>query len=130
MHSRVLLYCLSSALLWAMALCLPVGEERARPASALNSMKEKATNMRPFIITKHNFMHTREKKSGLAPLPKPFVVSMELAVRDEHSGRRGRTWKAKDGSTVVEGKLFNCVVCSIFGTHPIVLYIMVQSVQF
>jgi hypothetical protein len=49
---------------------------------------------------------TREKKSGLSSplLPKPFVVSTELKVKDGYSGRRGRTWKANDGSTVVEGE--------------------------
>ena len=58
---------------------------------------------RPKIITKHHFM--RERKSSLVPIPKPFVVSTELNVRlPDHTGRRGRTWKQHDGSTVVEGE--------------------------
>ena len=60
-------------------------------------------NERPKIITKHHFM--RERKSSLVPIPKPFVVSTELNVRlPIESGRRGRTWKQHDGSTVIEGK--------------------------
>ena len=60
-------------------------------------------NERPKIITKHHFM--RERKSSLVPIPKPFVVSTELNVRlPSDSGRRGRTWKQHDGSTVIEGK--------------------------
>ena len=62
---------------------------------------------RPKIITKHHFM--RERKSSLVPIPKPFVVSTELNVRlspDHSGGRRGRTWKQHDGSTVVEGETY------------------------
>ena len=60
-------------------------------------------NERPKIITKHHFM--RERKSSLVPIPKPFVVSTELNARlPSDSGRRGRTWKQHDGSTVIEGK--------------------------
>ena len=89
----------------AAASALPF--ENGRPAAASYSAPNRRPQ-RPVIITKHNFMEhlssSREKKSGLVPIPKPFVVSTELAVKDEHSGRRGRTWKANDGSTVVEGE--------------------------
>ena len=59
------------------------------------------------IITKHHFM--RERKSSLVPIPKPFVVSTELNVRlpggHGGGGRRGRTCKAHDGATVIEGEI-------------------------
>ena len=67
------------------------------------SARDDNRSERPKIITKHHFM--RERKSSLVPIPKPFVVSTELNVRlPSDSGRRGRTWKQHDGSTVIEGK--------------------------
>ena len=73
------------------------------PRIPSNNNNNNNNNERPKIITKHHFM--RERKSSLVPIPKPFVVSTELNVRlPDHTGRRGRTWKQHDGSTVVEGE--------------------------
>ena len=62
--------------------------------------------LRSRIITKHNFMnfHRKKKSGNFEPkVPKPFVISTQLNVRDSSSGRRGRTWTDGDGTTVVEG---------------------------
>ncbi len=76
------------------------------------SDQESIAKLRSQLITKDDFMLSRQKKSGhfSSLIPPPLTITTQLHVSDDSltngdrgSHRRGRTWTDEDGATVIEG---------------------------
>ena len=93
---------LALAVFVALAASMPLEEQGG---ARHQQERQQAHQTRPQIITKHNFRPIRQRKSDSFSVPKPFVVSTELNVKDWATGRRGRTWQDNTGATVVEGEM-------------------------
>ena len=91
-----------------VVLVLCIHHISSLPISKSDTQKKSQAEIRASLITKDNFkdyLSRKEKSNFDLRLPKPFIISTDINVgsKPNTNARRGRSFQAKDGSTVVEG---------------------------